>query len=91
MGKLKINEIGRVKFARDLKGKLGPAAAKWEHHEAVQAEEPLGRYCTEVTDSDRVGWMSNPEELTKFIVRSTEELMELAPAIDSVLARLRTK
>lgn len=85
----KLNEEGRVQFARQLRAELGQAVTRWDNPDAVEADEPLGRYCIEVTDADRVRWMSQPDELTEFLTRGIDELMTLAPAIDTVLARFK--
>jgi hypothetical protein len=85
----KFNEEGRVQFARQLRAALGDAASRWDHPDSVEADEPLGRYCSEVMDADRVRWMSQPDELTVFLTTSIDELMTLAPAIDMVLATFK--
>ncbi len=85
----KFNEEGRVQFARQLRTELGEAVARWDHRDTVEADEPLGRYCTELTDADRVRWMSEPDELMAFLIRGIDELVTLAPAIDTVLARFK--
>jgi hypothetical protein len=90
-GRLKIQVQRRscVQFARQLRAALGEAVTRWDHPDTVEADEPLGRYCSTVTDADRVRWMSQPDELPVFLTTGIDELMTLAPAIDTVLVRFK--
>jgi hypothetical protein len=90
LSKFKMNESDRMQFARALRFALGPElAARWDNPDVVDVSEPLGRYCREVTEAERVRWMSNPEELAAFITKSVDEVMTLAPAIDQQWGALR--
>jgi hypothetical protein len=90
LGKFKMNESDRIQFARELRSALGSElAARWDDPDVVDASKPLGRHCHEVTEADRVRWMSNPEDLAAFITKSIDEAMTLAPAIDRLLGALR--
>lgn len=89
LDRLKLREADRVRFARDLKAMLGPAAAKWEHADCDDESEPLGRYCTEVTDQQRLEMLVHPARLVEFLEAGFKELFELEPAISETLKRYR--
>ena len=88
---LRIKGTEAVQFAKELRAHLGSEAAKWDDPDVVDASEPLGRYCSEVPEADRVRWMTHPDELAGFLVKGVEELMTLAPAIDVVLEKYRKR
>lgn len=85
LGRFKIQEPERIQFARKLRKALGVEATKWDHHDTVEASEPIGRYHQDVAEADRVRWMSQPDELTEFLTTAMEEAMAMAPTIDTVL------
>lgn len=87
--RLKMKEAARVQFARDLKEALGPSASSWEHEDADEVSEPLGRYCTEVTEAQRVELVTHPAQLVDFLKAGFTACFELAPAIDATLAKYR--
>ncbi len=87
--RLKLHEADRVRFARDLKATLGPGAAKWKHADCDDESEPLGRYCTEVTDQQRLEMLAHPARLVEFLEAAFRELFELEPAISETLKKYR--
>jgi hypothetical protein len=87
--RLKMKEATRIQFARDLKSTLGSAASSWEHEDADEASEPLGRYCSDFSDTKRVDLMTHPSKLVDFLKEGFAALFELAPAIDATLAKYR--
>jgi hypothetical protein len=89
LSKLKLSEVDRIAFARQLRGELGSTLSRWDHHECNESDTPLGRYCSDVSDAQRVKWMTSPEDLAAFLVAAVEDAMTLAPAVDTTLARFR--
>lgn len=87
--RLRMKDADRVRFAKDLKTALGPLATKWDHAEAVEHSEPLGRYCAELSEQQRIELVTHPARLVEFLQAGFTELMELAPAIDSTLVKYR--
>ncbi len=76
-------------FGRAVRTALTPEMqARWRHDEADLSGHPLGRDCTDISDSDRVTLVSDPERLAAFVIKGADELMELAPAIDQVLQKM---
>ncbi len=89
LGRLKLSEAERGAFGRELRKALGAEASKWDHRDCNDAAEPIGRFHEQISDLDRVRWMSHPDELTQFLTSSMEEAMALAPTIDTVLGPFR--
>ena len=87
--RLKLKETDRIRFARELKATLGPAVAKWDHAAGDEASDPLGRYCTEVSDMQRIDLVSHPAGLVNFFEKGFQELVALVPAIDETLKKYR--
>jgi len=86
--KLKMRESSED-FGRALRAELSPEQlTKWSHEDADLSESPLGRDCTDVSESDRVLFVAEPDKLTKFIIERADELMELVPAIDQALQKM---
>lgn len=76
-------------FAKVLKaGLTGELLVKWDHNDTDASEQPLGRDCHEVSESQRVRFLAEPETLTKFIIERVDEFMELVPAIDLALQKM---
>jgi hypothetical protein len=44
--------------------------AKWSHEDADLSDSPVGKDCHDVSESERVRLVAEPEALSKFIVRS---------------------
>jgi hypothetical protein len=61
---------------------------KWSHEDADLSDSPLGRECHEVSESDRVRLVAEPDALGKFIIDRVDEFMELIPVIDQALQKL---
>jgi hypothetical protein len=86
--RLKIRESSE-EFGRILRGSMSQELLKkWDHDDADLSESPLGRECTETSESDRVRFVADPEALVKFIIGRLDEFMELAPAIDQALQKM---
>ena len=86
--RLKMRE-GSEDFGRAARAALSPELlAKWSHEDADLSDSPLGRECRDVSESDRVAMVAEPDVLGKFIVERMDEFMELAPAIDQALQKM---
>lgn len=88
---LKMREPERIEFAKALRLEIGEAARNWAHKDADDAREPLGRYFTDIKDSDRIELIADPDKLFDFGRRACEDLLTLAGPIDRVLAKFRPK
>ncbi len=86
---LKMREEDRVAFARELKQALGERAGQWENDETSDADEPLGRFLTNISDRDRVAMIADPDKLFAFVKSGLTELFTISDAIDQTLTRLR--
>lgn len=87
--RIKLKEEERRRFSKDLKTALGERLTKWDHQEADDESEPLGRYCVEVTPQGRLDLVTHPAKLVTFMQDGFSELFELAPAVDETLAKYR--
>ena len=88
---IRMKEPERVEFARQLRANLGDRAAQWSHHETIDADSPLGRYLTEVSDNDRVRLVADPDRLFEFASKTIEDALTLSDAIDSSLEQARSR
>lgn len=86
---LKMKESERITFARELKQALGESAHHWEADDISDADEPLGRWLTDITDRQRVELVAEPNKLFEFVKTGIEELFTLSDAIDENLAKFR--
>ena len=76
-------------FGGAVSSALSPSlVTKWSHDDADISDSPLGRDCTDVSESDRVRLMADPDALSKFIIERIDEFMELVPAIDQALQKM---
>ena len=76
-------------FGRLVLAALSPELVKkWSHEDADLSESPLGKECSEVSESDRVHMVTEPDALSKFVIERLDEFMELVPAIDQALLKL---
>lgn len=91
LDRIRLKEEECRRFSKDLKSLLGATAAKWDHQEADDATEPLGRYCVEVTPKDRLDFVAQPAKLVAFIQAGFSELFELTAHVDKTLANYREK
>jgi hypothetical protein len=87
----KIKESDRIRFAEDLRSRLGKLAEEWHHDDASDLEYPLGKTFVDVNGSDRARFASSPEELFTFVTNAFEQAFPLANAIDQALTALRTR
>lgn len=86
--KLKMRESSED-FGRPVRAALSPELlTKWSHEDADLSDSPLGRECHEVSESDRVRLVAEPDALGKFIIDRVDEFMELIPAIDQALQKM---
>jgi hypothetical protein len=86
--RLKMRESSED-FGRAVRAALSPELlAKWSHEDADLSDSPLGRECRDVSEPDRVRFVSEPDQLVKFITERVDELMELVPAIDHTLQKM---
>jgi hypothetical protein len=88
---LKLKEPERIQFARALRNRLGDTAKSWQHAEVKDAEYPLGKALTQISDTDRVQMVADPERLFGFAVATFEEAFALSDAIDQTLAEFRPR
>lgn len=88
---LRMKEPERIDFARALRLELGETAKAWADDEVDDADLPLGRYFTNVTDADRVLLIADPDKLLEFATMACEELFTLTAPIDRVIAKFRPK
>lgn len=88
---VRMKEAERVDFARTLRQELGETAKNWAHKNVDEADAPLGRYFTDISDRDRVELIADPDKLFDFATRACEDLFTLADPIDRVLAKFRPK
>ena len=77
--RLGLNRLSRV--PPDLR-------STWSHGEVELGECPLVRESHEVSESDRVRFVAEPDTLSKFILGRVDEFMELVPAIDQTLQKM---
>lgn len=87
--RLKMKEPERARFARELKAAIGSSVSKWDHADGSESSDPLGRYCTDVSDRQRVEMVGHPATLVAFFESGFRELFELVPAIDDTLKKYR--
>jgi hypothetical protein len=88
---IRLKEADRVEFARQLRANLGDRAARWSHDETNDADSPLGRYLTDVTDPDRVRLVAEPDKLFEFATANIEEAFSIADVIDKTLEQARSR
>ena len=87
--RLKIRESSED-FGRAVRAALSPELlTKWSHDDADLSEcAAWDEQCHEVSESDRVRLVAEPEALGKFIIERMDEFMELVPAIDQALQKM---
>lgn len=86
--RLKFRESSE-EFSRLVLASLSPElVTKWSHEDADPSDSPLGKECSEVSESDRVHLVSEPDALSKFVIERLDEFMELVPAIDQALQKM---
>jgi hypothetical protein len=88
---LKMKEPDRQRFARTLREALGPLAAKWDQASASDADQPLGRYLSDVSDARRIELVADPQQLQDLLRSSFADLFELSESIDVTLVKMRAK
>jgi hypothetical protein len=87
--RIRMKEDDCRRFSKDLKAALGEMAVKWDHQEADDESQPLGRYCTEISEQDRLDLVTQPAKLVAFVQSGFGELFELVPALDDTLKKYR--
>ena len=70
---------------------LGDGADRWSHEETEDADSPLGRYLTDVSDADRVRLMAEPEKLFEFAKANIEDAFSIGDVIDKTLEQVRSR
>jgi hypothetical protein len=88
---LKMKEPERVQFGRDLRAALGDASAEWKHEDSDDADYPLGRSLTEVSDADRVRLVADPDGLFEFGTGALKSVFDLSDAIEKTLAAAKAR
>ena len=88
LSKLRMRVSGED-FGRTLLSQVPPdLLSTWSHGEVELGECPLVRESHDVSESDRVRFVAEPDTLSKFILDRVDELMELVPAIDQTLQKM---
>jgi|HubBroStandDraft_4_1064222.scaffolds.fasta_scaffold73703_2 hypothetical protein len=86
--RLKFRENSE-EFGRLVLASLSPELLKkWSHEKADLSDSPLGKDCSEVSESDRVALVSGSDALSKFVIERLDEFMELTPAVDQTLQKM---
>jgi hypothetical protein len=88
---LRMKEPERVEFAKALRQELGVTARDWANKEVDDADQPLGRYFTDIKEAERVELIADSDRLYDFAMKACEELFTLVEPIDRVLAKFRQK
>jgi hypothetical protein len=84
----KMKEPEREAFARTLRSALGDQARTWEADGIDDADFPLGRYLTSVSDADRAKLIATPDALFAFVTDAYKPLFEIADVIETELVKL---
>jgi hypothetical protein len=87
----RMKGVERDEFGRELRSALGEQAEGWQHDEASDAEAPLGKSLTDITDKDRIQLIADPERLYQFATGAFEQLFPLADVIEQTLAKFRAR
>jgi len=78
----RMKEPERTAFALALRNALGSEAKSWDADGVDDADEPLGRFVTTVSDKDRAALISSPEALFAFASEHFTPLFQLADTIE---------
>jgi hypothetical protein len=87
----RMKGVDREEFGRELRTALGEQAKEWRHEDASDADWPVGKALVEVTDSERVQLITDPERLYTFATGAFEQLFALSDVIDQTLAKFRAR
>jgi hypothetical protein len=88
---LRMKEPDRVQFAKDLRTSLGDLAAQWKHEDSHESEYPLGTALTDISDSDRVRLVSDPEALVEFATSTFKKAFVLSDGIEKTLSAAKAR
>jgi hypothetical protein len=88
---LRMKEPERVQFAKDLRTSLGDLASQWKHDDSHESEYPLGTALIDVSDSDRVRLVSDPEALFEFAASTFKKAFVLSDTIEKTLAAAKAQ
>jgi hypothetical protein len=88
---LRMKEPERVQFSRDLRAQLGDAAAEWKHDDSSDADYPLGKQLSEVSDADRVRLVSDTDVLFDFSTKALTSAFVLSDTIDKALTAAKSR
>jgi len=88
LANFKVKEPERAAFARNLRAALGEDARSWEAEGVDDADEPLGRYLTDVSDADRAKVIASPDALFEFATSRYPVVFKLADTIEAELLKL---
>ena len=79
-------------FGRTLRAGLSAEQrARWNHDDFELGRSPVGRDHVDVSESERVAMISDPEKLVAFLRSSIEEVLDLARLVDATLAGMPRK
>jgi hypothetical protein len=84
----KVKPAERIQFSQALRTSLGDDAKTWEADGTDDADEPLGRYLTAVSEDDRLKTIASPDALFSFVTDHYPTVFALADHIDSELTKL---
>jgi len=88
---LRLKEPERVQFSRDLRAQLGDAVAEWKHDDSNDADYPLGKELSAVSDTDRIRLVSEPEKLFAFATDALTSAFVLSEAIEKTIFAAKSR
>lgn len=84
----KVKEAERIQFSQSLRTALGGEAKAWEAEGTDDADTPLGRYLTAISDTERARHIAGPDALFEFVTANYPTVFALGDVIDAELAKL---
>lgn len=84
----RMKEPERIAFAGTLRSALGSEAKSWDADGVDDADAPLGRFVTTVSDKDRAALISSPDALFAFANEHFTPLFQLADMIERELNKI---
>jgi hypothetical protein len=88
---LRMKEPERLQFTKDLRLSLGDLAAQWKHEDSNESEYPLGTSLADISDSDRVRLVADPDALFEFATSTFKKAFVLSDAIEKNLSAAKAR
>jgi len=86
-GKIKVKD--RLAFGQAIRSALdAPLRAKWEVADAAIEDFAVGVISREIDDAERLRWMSEPQELQRFMLARMDEAQEIVPAVNVAIEQV---